>query len=219
MKDDVLKLFNKTFDADAMIYSQAPGRLEILGNHTDYNEGFVLSTAVDCYTFIALREIPGETCRVISPGIEKDVRTFSINKIGDRAESQDWLNYIKGTIKEFQKRGIQVPAFEAAIESTVPLSAGMSSSASLEVALIQAFYELLELDKKIDTMARIGQGCENNFIGANTGLMDQFSSLAGEKDCFVLSEYRNLTANIVPVPKNISLVVFNSGVKHDLSQE
>ncbi|MCH2208572.1 MAG: galactokinase [Lentisphaerales bacterium] len=219
MINDVLKLFNQTFGANATICSQAPGRLEILGNHTDYNEGFVLSTAVDCYTFIAIKEIPGDTCKVISPEIEKEIRTFSLNQIADHAESQDWLNYIKGTVKEFQKRGMQVPAFEAAILSTVPLSAGMSSSASLEIALLQRLHEVLDLEKDINEMARIGQGCENNFIGANTGLMDQFSSLAGQKDSFVLSEYRNLTVKAVPVPKNISLVVFNSGVKHDLSQE
>ena len=95
----------------------------------------------------------------------------------------------------------------------------MSSSASLEVALIKALYELLDLQTNINKMAKIGQGCENNFIGANTGLMDQFSSLAGQKDCFVLSEYRGFTVHKIPVPQNISLVVFNSGVKHDLSQE
>ena len=219
MKDDVLRLFTETFASEATVYSQAPGRLEILGNHTDYNEGYVLSTAVDCYTFIALKPVTGNTCRVISPGIAETVRDFSVNEIGETAIDKDWLNYLKGTLRELQKRGHKLPAFEAAILSTVPLSAGMSSSASLEIALIQSFYQLLELPVDISEMARIGQGCENNYIGANTGLMDQFSSLAGQKDSFVLSEYRHLNVQTVPVPQNISLVVFNSGVKHDLSKE
>ena len=219
MKSKVLQLFKETYKIDASFFSKAPGRLEILGNHTDYNEGFVLSTAVNCYTYIALRVVEGNICKVFSPQVEDKIRSFDLQVITDKATDKDWLNYIKGVVREFQKRSHNLPAFEAAIYSNVPLSAGMSSSASLEMALTSCFYKVLGLKSDIGEMARIGQGCENNYIGANTGLMDQFTSLSGQEGHFVLSEYRDLSIETVKVPENISLIVFNSGVKHDLSEE
>jgi len=219
MIEELLQLFKNTYGKTAEVFSQAPGRLEILGNHTDYNEGFVLSMAVDSYTYLALRKTEGDHCKIISPNLEKKVRLFSLNDLSDHASNDDWLNYIKGTLREFQKRDYPLPNFEAAILSTIPLSAGMSSSASLEMALVKGLCRLINLEINTSEMAKIGQGCENNYIGANTGLMDQFTSLAGQKDCFVLSEYRNFTLKTVPIPEGISLVVFNSGIKHDLSVE
>lgn len=219
MVKELLQLFKNTYGKTAEIFSQAPGRLEILGNHTDYNEGFVLSMAVNCHTFLALRKIEGDHCKIISPKIENEIRLFNLNDLSDHASNHDWINYIKGVLREFQKKGYPLPAFEAAILSTLPLSAGMSSSASLEMALVKGFSKLVDLDIQLIEMAQIGQSCENNYIGANTGLMDQFTSLAGRKDCFVLSEYRNFSVKTVPIPENMSLLVFNSGIKHDLSVE
>ena len=219
MRDHTLSLFESTFGARAKAYAQAPGRLEILGNHTDYNEGFVLSTAIDRFTYIALRECEATTCRVISPGVEKSVRSFDLNELEERPQKKDWLNYVKGIVREFKKRDFEVRGFEAAILSSIPLSAGMSSSASLEVAIIKGLCELMDFEIDLQEMAKMGQGCENHTIGTNTGLMDQLTSLAGQKDCFVWSEYRNLEWKVVNVPKNLALVVFNSGVRHDLSQE
>lgn len=218
-KQQTLNLFKVTFGGKPDVYTQAPGRLEVLGNHTDYNEGFVLSTAVDRYTSIAAREIDGNICRVLSPSIEKVIRTFSLDDLTAPLPGNDWINYVRGILLEFQKRNFHLRAFEAVITSDVPLSAGMSSSASLEMALATALQTLFGLDVSKNDLAKIGQGCENNYIGANTGLMDQFTSLNGQKNAFVLSEYRNLNVENIAIPNGLVFVVVNSGVKHDLSQE
>ena len=212
-------IFENIFNAKPQFIAIAPGRLEILGNHTDYNEGYVLSAAVDSYTSIALKLSKEDCCRIVSPQIQKEVRDFSLKDIQNPLPAGDWTNYIRGVICEFQKRGFELSPFDAAISSTVPLSAGMSSSAALEMALVSGLCELFNIELNLTEKAKIGQGCENNYIGANTGLMDQFSSLAGKKGQLVLSEYRNHTVNTIPIPEGYSLAVFNSGVKHDLSQE
>ena len=219
MSVELKKLFKKTFGIDSELISQAPGRLEILGNHTDYNEGFVLSAAVDSYTTIAFSKSAGKYCQVFSPQIDHNIRQIDLEKIEEPLTGKDWLNYIQGVIFELKKAGHSIQPFNALIQSSVPLSAGMSSSAALEMALVSGLCSLYKIDLSLEQKARIGQGCENHYIGANTGLMDQFTSLAGKKGHLVLSEYRKLSIKTVPFPEDLSILVFNSGVKHDLSNE
>lgn len=216
---NIIELFKQIFGYAAELVSQAPGRLEILGNHTDYNEGFVLSVAVDCNTQIAWKKITGDVCYLHSPLINDGVREFNLNKITEPLPGKDWSNYVRGVIHAMNLREYRIGAFAAVIDSTVPLSAGMSSSASLEMALISGLCELFDIDLGIVEKARIGQVCENNYIGANTGLMDQFTSLSGRKNSLVYSEYRNLEVNTLPFPVGCSIIVADSAVKHDLSEE
>ena len=213
------ELFENIYSTSPEVLSKAPGRLEVLGNHTDYNEGYVLSVAVDAGTEMAFVKTEGTTCKVHSPVMGDGVRMFDLDDIKQPLENRDWTNYIRGVINEMQKRGYEVGAFNAVITSNMPLSAGMSSSASIEMALVSGLCELFDLDIPLKNKARIGQGCENNYIGANTGLMDQLSSLTGKKNQLVVSEFRNVTVNHTPIPEEIALVVVNSGVTHDLSCE
>jgi galactokinase len=216
---NTLELFEHTYNTQAEVIAKAPGRLEILGNHTDYNEGLVLSVAVDCHTEIAFREIEGTECKIYSPVINDGIRSFNLHDIDQPLEGKDWTNYIRGVIRELQKRDFQTKPFEAVITSTIPISAGMSSSASIEMALISGLCELFDFDIDLIEKARIGQGCENNYIGANTGLLDQLSSLAGKENHLIVSEYRHLNIDHTPIPSELTLVVVDSGVKHDLSCE
>lgn len=229
MKQDVIDYFNKRFSAQPEVFAFAPGRLEILGNHTDYNEGFVLSTAVNLGTYFACRKIEGTTCSVSLnvPGLNDDPeRNFNLETL-DEKNIGDWANYVKGVIVEVKKRGYTVPAFEAAIMSNVPLSAGMSSSASLEMAVCFAIGKLIEKYTDSDVFAkvskpewaRIGQACENNYVGANTGLLDQFSSVMGKKDHLVFSDFRTLDVQNIPLASNVAMVIANTFVKHDLTAE
>ena len=217
MKDRVAQGFEQEFGRPPAVIARAPGRLEILGNHTDYNEGVVLSVAVDRATWVAAASAPGRDCRL------KDLRdgshrTFSLDELDD-PEPGDWANYIKGIVVELRARGIEVDAFDAVLCSTVPLSAGMSSSAALEMSMCKAIGQLGGIDLPWTEWARVGQGAENNYVGARTGLLDQFSSLMGRAGQLVFSDFRSLAVRNVPLPAGTSLVVANCMVKHQLTNE
>ena len=218
MKQQVIEEFQQEYGRSPQVIARAPGRLEILGNHTDYNEGVVLSVAVDRETFVAVAAKPGQTtCRLKSLA-DGSIRTFELDQL-DNPEVGDWENYIKGVVAELQQRGIVIPAFDAAILSSVPMSAGMSSSAALEIATALALGQLAGVSLPWLEWARIGQGAENNYVGAKTGLMDQFSSIKGRQGQLVFSDFRTLEVRNVPLPPGTALVVANSMVKHTLTGE
>jgi galactokinase len=219
MSHNNLDQFEQVFGSSASLLAQAPGRLEVLGNHTDYNEGFVLSIAVDRGTQIYFKKIEGNSCQVFSPAMGDGIREFDITDISTPLPNKDWTNYVRGVLVELQKRGHTITAFQALITSDIPLSAGMSSSASLEMAIVTGLDALFDLKLELKEKALIGQGCENNYIGANTGLMDQLTSLSGVKGEMVVSEYRDVTVSHTPLPEDLAFVVINSNVAHDLSQE
>ncbi len=209
--------FHFVFGANPQVVARAPGRLEILGNHTDYNEGVVLSVAVDRANIFAGSAIPGQECRVHDLSTKED-KTFQLDNLAN-PKPRDWTNYIKGTVVEMQKRGIAVPAFQATIMGNVPLSAGMSSSAAFEMAVVLTLARLAKVEIPWIEMAKIGQACENNYVGARTGLLDQFSSLKGRDNSLVFSDFRSYEVKNIPLPAGTALVVANSMVKHHLTNE
>lgn len=209
--------FEKVFNQKPSTIAKAPGRLEILGNHTDYNEGYVLSVAVDREIWFGVAPSGTNDCTVYSAQFDEK-KSFSLENLESKTKG-DWSNYVKGTILELRKRGIEVKPFNAVMHSTVPLSAGMSSSAALETSVAYALAKKANPQVSWQDWAKIGQGCENNYIGANTGLMDQFSSIMGKKDQLVYSDFRELTVKNVALPKGLKLVVANSLIKHDLTEE
>ena len=197
--------------------SRAPGRLEILGNHTDYNLGTVLSVAVDRAMYIAAAPVEGRECQLFDLNV-RSRRSFSLDALWPPLP-RDWSNYIRGLVHELQRRGVAVPAFQAVLMGEVPLSAGMSSSAALEMAMTLVLNELSGANLSWQECARLGQICENSYVGANTGLMDQFSSLRGKRGCLVYSDFRTLEVRNIPMPDNAAFVVVNSMVKHNLTSE
>ena len=207
--------FTKFYGAAPTVAARAPGRLEILGNHTDYNQGFVLSCAVEQDTRFALRPVEGKHCRV-KDFRDGSVREFDLDDI-DKAIPRDWANYVKGVIVELRKRGIEVGAFDAGMESSVPLSAGMSSGAAFETAAGFAMREAFGIELSNADWARVGQGVENHYMGLKSGLLDQFSSIFGKKDSMILTDFRSVEVlRTVPLPAGYSIVVINSMVKHNL---
>ena len=216
MKNRIADGFNSQYGKHPAVVSRAPGRLEILGNHTDYNEGVVLSVAVDRATwFAAVPAQNGDRCRVHDLRDESSAK-FNLSDL-DTPREGDWANYIKGVVVELRKRNVEVPAFDAVILSDIPLSAGMSSSAALEIATAYALAKLADAELDWIEFAKIGQACENEYVGARTGLMDQFSSIRGCENQLVFSDFRDLTVKNVPLPKGVALVVANSMVKHVLT--
>ena len=212
---DLVKLFEQHFGLKARARAQAPGRLEILGNHTDYNEGLTLSAAVSQNTEFVIATLPGRVCKL------KDFRDgseveFNLDDI-DKAKPKDWSNYVKGVICELRKRKIEVGAFAGGILSTVPLSAGMSSSAALEVSAGFAFSAAFGIDLPGTEWALVGQGVENHYMGLKSGLLDQFSSIFGKEDALIYSDFRtNEVIENVFLPHGYMIVVANSLVKHNL---
>ena len=217
IKATMTDAFQNKFGTAAEVVTRAPGRLEILGNHTDYNEGVVLSVAVDREIHVAAAKCEGRICTIWDMKLDSE-RSFDLDNLQDKTVG-DWVNYIKGVVVEFNKKGVDIPAFNAVMTSTVPLSAGMSSSAALEIGVAFALGKLANADLEWVEYAKIGQGSENNYVGAQTGLLDQFSSIRGKKDCLVLSDFRSLEVLNVAIPEGTALVVANSMVKHNLTNE
>ncbi|MBE6384447.1 MAG: galactokinase [Lentisphaerae bacterium] len=215
MNNQLVREFTARFGAAPEAVSQAPGRLEILGNHTDYNQGFVLSCAVGLNTAFAARRIPGTRCTVrdFRDGSEKQ---FDLNNI-DTAVKGDWSNYVKGMIVALRRRGFTIGAFEAGMRSTVPLSAGMSSSAAFETAAGFTLRELFDVKLSNEEWALAGQEVENAYLGLKTGLLDQFSSIFGKKDSIILSDFRKIAVmQTVQLPAGYAVAVINSMKKHNL---
>ena len=200
-EQEFLKQFEGFFGHKAAVLAKAPGRLEILGNHTDYNEGFVLSCAVSLGVTIAIAENGLDYCRVRNPEFAPDKESFIDPVNPGEAISGDWTNYIKGVIVELAKRNIRVKPFDALVKSDLPVASGMSSSAALEVGFSFAFKELFGIELANEEWARIGQAVENSYLGLKTGLLDQFSSIFGEKNALILSDFRTVEVlRIVPLP-------------------
>ena len=216
-EQDFLLQFEQFFGKKAAVLAKAPGRLEILGNHTDYNEGFVLSCAVGFGVTIAIAENGLDHCRVRNPEFEPGVeRTIDPLNVGE-AVPGDWVNYIRGVIAELAKRNIAVKPFDALVKSDLPVASGMSSSAALEIGFCFAFKELFGIELANEEWARIGQAVENIYLGLKTGLLDQFSSIFGQKNALILSDFRTVEVlRTVSLPEGFVLVVANSMLKHNL---
>ena len=207
--------FRKKFNCEAQVAASAPGRLEILGNHTDYNEGVVLSCAVDQRTSVVMGANNSGKVELYDLRDDESA-SFDLDTL-DMSNAPKWAKYPAGVISELRKRNMSVGGFNAVINSTVPLSAGMSSSAAFETAVLFALMKLNSLTISKADAARIGQGVENNFLGLKSGLLDQFSSIFGVKDSFILSDFRSVEVlETVSMQPGASILVVNSMIKHNL---
>ena len=219
--ESATKLFESHFGLKPAARASAPGRLEVLGNHTDYNEGFVLSCAVELRTYAVVAQLPGTTVRIISGAAPKE-QQFDLSEADAPRQPgtpKRWADYIRGVVAALGRRGVKVPAFALAVDSSVPLSAGMSSSAALEISVQLALLKMLGQTLTPGQMAAVGQEAESRAVGAQTGLMDQLTSTLGRKDGLLMSEYRDLTTSIVPMSSGYTWVVVDTGEKHDLAED
>lgn len=212
----LIEKFTAHFGIAPTAYAVAPGRLEVLGNHTDYNDGLVLSCAVGQHTALCIAPSSSESRCCLYDFRDGSAGEFELSQI-DKPVKGDWCNYIKGCVIALRKKGIELPAFNVAIESTVPLSAGMSSSAALEMAFCFAVSKAFDIELPLSDWARVGQFVENKYLGLGSGLLDQFSSIFGKADALILCDFRTVEVlKTIPVPAGYELVVANSMIKHDL---
>jgi len=194
---------------------RAPGRVNLIGEHTDYNDGFVLPVAIDRDIMVASRRRDDELVRIYSLDFDAIVE-FSIDDIQYDSESK-WSNYPRGVACLLQESGYRPGGLEAAITGNIPLGAGLSSSAAMEVAMAMTFEKASDLEIDPVEMALICQKAENQFVGVNCGIMDQFISRMGRKDHALLLDCRLLEFELIPLNLDgVSIVVCNTGVEREL---
>jgi galactokinase len=209
------QLYQTHFGTPPKAASQAPGRIEILGNHTDYNGGFVLTVAIE--NVIALYGEPtgDDTITVYSATMDDETRFSTQSLTPDPAHS--WANYIKGVVQELKKAGVSVPGFKAIISDNLPIGGGISSSAALEAATAYFIKAIAPYEMEKMEIAKICQKAENNFVGMPCGILDQFSSIFGQKGAFLFLDCDTLEHKAFPIQEPLpSLVLTNSMVKHSL---
>lgn len=195
---------------------QAPGRVNLIGEHTDYNDGFVLPCAIDYQTLVAVTPRNDNTIRVVAVDYNNEQDEFSLDTLIEAHPTQMWSNYVRGVIKHLQLAGHSFSGADLAITGNVPQGAGLSSSASLEVAIGETFRCLYHLTMSKAQVALNGQEAENQFVGCQCGIMDQMVSACGSKLNALLLDCRSLEAQLITMPKELAVVIINSNVKRGL---
>ncbi|WP_279156907.1 galactokinase [Obesumbacterium proteus] len=209
-------IFNRYFGYAPAMTVQAPGRVNLIGEHTDYNDGFVLPCAIDYQTVISCAKRDDRKVRVIAADYDNQQDEFSLDTPFESHPTMMWSNYVRGVLKYLQIRNPNFGGADLVISGNVPQGAGLSSSASLEVAVGQAFQALYDLPLDGVQLALNGQEAENKFVGCNCGIMDQLISALGEEKHALLIDCRSLATRSVPMPKDVAIVIINSNVKRGL---
>ncbi len=214
--EDVRSRFIEHFDGNTGSVYASPGRINLIGEHTDYNGGFVFPGAVQQGIIAEIRPNGTRNVRAYSINL-KDYVEFSLDD--DKGPTSTHFRFIYGVCREMMKLGVPVDGFNTAFAGDVPLGAGMSSSAALESTYAFALNDMFG-ENKIDkfTLAKVGQATEHNYIGCNCGIMDQFASVFGKAGSLMRLDCRSLQYKYFPFdPKGYKLVLLNSQVKHDLA--
>jgi galactokinase len=212
--DGLADLFEQEFHAEAQLF-RAPGRVNLIGEHTDYNDGFVLPSAIGFYTHVAAS--PRDDHKLVlrsteySGTFEFDVSNLPLQKQGT------WCDYVLGVAQQFTQKCGHLLGANLLVRGKVPVGSGLSSSAALEVASALALQSLNESELPLKQIAQLCQRAENEFVGARVGIMDQFVSCFGKEGRAVLIDCRSLDYELVPVPADLRFVICNTMVKHENS--
>lgn len=208
-----LPAFEALFGRVPETQAQAPGRVNLIGEHTDYSGGFVLPTAIPRYTRVQLARRADQTVRAVSEnagGAEPVTYT-----LGKETRTQGWLDYLQGVTYVLAREGFDIAGFDIRITSSVPLGAGLSSSASFEVAVLRGLRALFALDLNDVRLAVLGQKAENDFVGAPVGVMDQMAASLADTGTALFIDTQSLDFQKVGLPADTDVIVFNSGVTHN----
>jgi galactokinase len=212
--EELAELFRQNFDSQAEVFS-APGRVNLIGEHTDYNDGFVLPSAIGFYTHVAVSSRGDRTLSIRSTEFPDSCDIDLANPPGRKLGA--WCDYVLGVALELAHAGIGVRGANLLVHGEVPIGAGLSSSAALEVASALAFLSLEAKELPLTTIATLCQKAENEFVGARVGIMDQFVSCHGREGYAVLLDCRSLGYELVPIPDTVKFVICNTMAKHELS--
>jgi len=202
------------FSADPAVFA-APGRVNLIGEHTDYAEGFVMPAAIDFATLAAISPRSDGKIALYSENYGEE-RQFDLSALPTLKASQHWTDYPLGVVSILAGEGHTIPAFSLSLWGDVPLGSGLSSSAALEVSTALAVLSILKATYPRPQLARLCQRAENEFVGSSCGIMDQFISANGRKDHAMLLDCRDLSFKLAPIPPNVALVIANTMVKHSV---
>jgi galactokinase len=216
MIDDVRSTFAACFGAAPDLVARAPGRVNLIGEHTDYNDGFVLPAAIGVQSVVAIRRRADMKINVVAADYDNATDRFSVD--GPIVKSgSGWANYVRGTVKALLEAGFAVCGADILISGTVPQGAGLSSSAALEVAIVHAFKTLCVFEDLDPTRsALIAQAAECEFVGTKCGIMDQLISARGEAGNALLIDCRSLVTTAVPIPDDLAIMIVHSGIVRGL---
>jgi galactokinase len=217
LQQRLLATFLGAFDAAPTLVVQAPGRVNLIGEHTDYNDGFVLPCAIDFQTRVAIRPRTDAVVQVVASDYGQAMDRFDVDAPIERRSKPPWANYVRGVFAAMQERGLRLQGANLAIAGDVPQGAGLSSSASLEVAIALAVQQAQGLSSLTATdLALIGQRAENHFVGCQCGIMDQLVSARAQAGHAALIDCRSLDVRAVPMPEDAALLIVHSRVQRGL---
>lgn len=209
------RAFHEFYGAEPRIFA-APGRVNLIGEHTDYNDGFVLPVAIDKRTYVAVYPRTDRVIRVRSLN-EDESREFDLDAVA-KTHQGDWVNYVEGTARILEGEGFTLHGADMMIHSDVPVGAGLSSSAALEIATGLALLTLKNAEIDRTLLARAGQKAEHKYVGTKVGIMDQLASALGRKGEALLIDCRSLEITPIPVETSeVALIVCNTRVEHSLA--
>ncbi|HYO88988.1 MAG TPA: galactokinase [Candidatus Limnocylindrales bacterium] len=210
-----LAAFSIRFDGAPTLAVRAPGRVNLIGEHTDYNDGFVLPMAIDREVVIVLRPRLDPYVVVYSLDFDEMIQ-FSPAEMEDRREGGLWVEYMEGVAWALQEAGFRLKGWEGVVGGDVPIGAGLSSSAAMELATARAFASISGLPWDPAQMALLGQRAENEWVGVKTGIMDQMISAAGVEGRALLIDCRSLETDAVPLPPGTLVVILDTSTRREL---
>ncbi len=213
-------VYRRRFGRECQAVARAPGRVNLLGEHVDYNDGFVLPAATDRATYVAFGSADSDATTLWADDFEQE-STFSHANLADKQASDGsplpaWARYPAGVAWSLQEAGLPVAGMRAAYASDVPRGAGLSSSASVELAFAISWMHLADHRMPAMELARLCQRAENQYVGVNCGIMDQAASACAEQDRVMHLDCRSLEYQTLPLPEDVVIIVADTGVRHSL---
>ncbi len=207
--------FAELYGGEPELWVQAPGRVDLMGSHTDYNLGYVLTLPIDRSTWIAARPREDRRVAIRSLNVEGGA-VFNLDAI-EHSASAPWTNYVRGVAKVFEDEGYDLCGFDGLVHSTVPISSGLSSSAAIEVATATLFQVTCGVTLTPVQTAVLCQCAENTFVGVNCGILDQYTSAAGQAGHAILLDCRDLTHQAAAIPASIRVVICDTRARRELT--
>jgi galactokinase len=211
-------VFVAQFGYGPHLTAQAPGRVNLIGEHTDYNDGFVLPCAINYRTLVCAAARADTLVRVVAVDYGDAIDEFDISATlqTDTGSERGWVNYVRGMLQVAKMRGYRVAGLDLVMTGDVPQGAGLSSSASLEMALAESCSQLFAWSASRKDLALLGQAAENDFVGCQCGIMDQYISAMGREHQALLIDCRSLEARPVMLPPDTQILIVNSNVRRGL---